>query len=269
MAMSNSLELFNSGRLLDAIQAAVAEVREDPADIDKRWTLATLVCFNGDYDRADKHLQAVLTTAPDLAGEVLLFRNLLRGEVTRRQCFEEGRLPTFPELPSDRIQQLLRALAMNVSGEPDAYVAAVQKVVLGLPTISGELNGEPFTGIRDWDDFLSGVIDVITVNGDYYWLGLEQVRQISFYPVEEMRDMIWRQADLTTSDGATVMAFLPVLYPGTADDADEAIRLGRAADWFEAPAGVLRGKGIRSWEIGEVTYPTSQIGELKFSNLTL
>jgi type VI secretion system protein ImpE len=263
--MTSSLDLFNAGQLLDATQAAIGAVREAPTDVDQRWMLATLFCFNGDFDRADKHLQTILAAAPDLAAEVLLFRNLLRGEIARRQCFEEGRVPAFPESPSESHQLLLRALALEIGGEPETAVSLVQQVSNGLPALSGQCNQQSFEGFRDWDDFLASIVEVITVNGDYYWLGIEQIREIRFDPIVEMRDMLWRNAEITTSDGATLAAYFPVLYPGSADDADEAIRLGRAADWVEKPAGVLRGKGVRSFEIGGETLPLSQIDTLRLS----
>ena len=265
--MSDTLEYFNAGQLSDALQSCIAEVREHPTDIDQRWILAVLLCFNGDYERADKHLQTILSAAPDLAGDVLLFRNLLRGEIARRQCFEEGRVPAFPEPPSESHQQLLRALALEVSDEAATAADLIREVIAKLPVIPGQCNERSFNGIRDWDDFLATVVEVITVNGDYYWLALEQIRQIDFQPIEEMRDMLWRSASITTVDGEAFTAYFPMLYPGTVDETDETLRLGRAADWIETHEGILRGKGVRSWDIGGQTEPLPQINRLKITPL--
>ena len=112
---------------------------------------------------------------------------------------------------------------------------------------------------------LATIIEVITVNGDYYWLAMDQLREIQFEPIQEPRDMLWRGARITTYDHETLAVHFPVLYPGTAGDADDAIRLGRAADWVETAGGIRRGKGVRSFLMGEETRPLASIQALKLT----
>jgi type VI secretion system protein ImpE len=261
--MATSLDEFNAGRLHDAVQAAIEEVRESPSDIDKRWMLATLFCFEGDLDRADKHLQTILSSAPDLSAEVLLFRNLLRGEAARRQCFDEGRVPAFPDSPSELHRQLLKALALMSGGESEQGARLLGQIADSQPKLSGECNGDRFIGLRDWDDVLATIFEVITVNGDYYWLAMDQLHEINFAPVAEPRDMLWRGAQIVTYDHESLAVHFPVLYPGSSSDGDDAIRLGRAADWVESPEGVRRGKGVRSFLIGDETRPLTNIDTLR------
>src|SRR5438067_2530028 len=64
----NSLELFRSGKLNDAVQALGAELRSNPLDAKRRTFLFELLCFSGDYDRAEKHLAVLApmtSTHPD------------------------------------------------------------------------------------------------------------------------------------------------------------------------------------------------------------
>jgi type VI secretion system protein ImpE len=263
--MTTALDAFNAGRLHDAVQAAIEEVRDSPTDVDKRWLLASLFCFEGDFDRAEKHLQTILSAAPDLAPDVLLFRNLLRGETARRQCFSDGRVPAFPEPPSESHKQLLRALTLISSNEAESAAELLEKVGAAAPALTGECNGEPFSGFRDWDDVLATILEAITVNGDYYWLALEQLREIRFEPVVEPRDYLWRAAQITTYDHETLAVHFPALYPGSHEDSEDAIRLGRAADWVEAPGGIRRGKGVRAFSVGDQTRPLTSIDTLRFS----
>lgn len=55
----NSKELFQAGRLADAIQALGAELRENPTDPRRRTFLFELLCFAGEYERAEKHLDVL------------------------------------------------------------------------------------------------------------------------------------------------------------------------------------------------------------------
>lgn len=49
-------QLFQAGRLDDAIQALNAEVRDNPTDAKRRTFLFELLCFSGDFARAEKQL---------------------------------------------------------------------------------------------------------------------------------------------------------------------------------------------------------------------
>jgi type VI secretion system protein ImpE len=48
----NARELFQAGKLTEAVQALVAEVRDNPTDPKRRTFLFELLCFAGDYDRS-------------------------------------------------------------------------------------------------------------------------------------------------------------------------------------------------------------------------
>jgi predicted component of type VI protein secretion system len=50
----NPTELYCQGRLNDAIQALSAELRDHPTDTRRRTFLFELLCFAGEYERADK-----------------------------------------------------------------------------------------------------------------------------------------------------------------------------------------------------------------------
>jgi len=52
----NARELLQAGKLDEAIQAVSAEVRDNPQDVKRRTFLFELLCFAGDFSRAEKHL---------------------------------------------------------------------------------------------------------------------------------------------------------------------------------------------------------------------
>ena len=49
-------DLFQAGRLNEAVQALGSELRNDPTDAQRRTFLFELLCFAGEYDRAEKQL---------------------------------------------------------------------------------------------------------------------------------------------------------------------------------------------------------------------
>ncbi len=264
--MSQPLELFNQGELFAAIEAAIAGVREQPDDVDGRWMLATLFCFEGDLERAEKHLQTILRQAPDLAAEVLLHRNLLRGELMRRQVFAEGRLPGFTETPSERLQAVLKALTL-LHDKQDEQAAEVLHEANSLATeIAGECNGKPFSKIRDRDDITATFLEIITTNGDYYWVPFEDLHEVSLSPVEDIRDVLWRSATLTTRAHESHTAYIPGLYVHSYQSTDASLQSGRAAEWEESSAGILVGSGLRCFDFdADTSKHFLEIERLQFS----
>ena len=57
--MENSNQLFQAGKLNEAVQALNAEVRNHPEDSKRRIFLFELLCFSGEYDRAEKQLDVL------------------------------------------------------------------------------------------------------------------------------------------------------------------------------------------------------------------
>ena len=55
----NPQELYQAGRLSDAIKALSAELRDNPTDPRRRTFLFELLCFAGEYERADKQLEVL------------------------------------------------------------------------------------------------------------------------------------------------------------------------------------------------------------------
>ena len=52
-------ELFREGKLMEAIEAVGVEIRGNPTDSKRRTFLFELLCFAGEYDRAQKHLEVL------------------------------------------------------------------------------------------------------------------------------------------------------------------------------------------------------------------
>ena len=86
-------QLFEAGKLAEAVAAAGDEVKKRPLDESCRWFLCELLCFAGDLDRADKQLDLISTQDPKAVAGAALFRQLVRAELARQEFFREGRVP--------------------------------------------------------------------------------------------------------------------------------------------------------------------------------
>ena len=66
-------ELYRNGRLREAITALGEELRKSPLDVKRRTFLFELLCFAGEYGRAEKQLTVLADSRQDAA-----FRAMLR-----------------------------------------------------------------------------------------------------------------------------------------------------------------------------------------------
>jgi type VI secretion system protein ImpE len=244
-------EAYKAGKLGDAIAAALEQVRGAPTDRGKRLFLAELCCFSGDLERADKQLDVLFTPdAPDVV-QLTLFRQLVRGELARREVFGQGRVPEFLAQPSDALKMRLEALIHLRAGKTAEAAAALAKAEEQRPAVTGTCDGTTFDDFRDLDDLTAAVLEVITANGNYYWVPLESVELLEFHKPERARDLYWRPAHLIVKDGPDGVVYVPALYFGSHTAADEAVKLGRGTTWQGGDTEPYRGQGLREFLIGD------------------
>ena len=94
----NAQELFRAGQLADALKALSAEVRDNPTDARRRTFLFELLCFAGEYERADKQLEVLGQAGPSSEIGVLLYRSaLLRRATSGRTCLPAESIRSRPD----------------------------------------------------------------------------------------------------------------------------------------------------------------------------
>ncbi len=265
MTMSNNaLELYYAGKLKDAIAAATDQVRKAPTDNNARTFLAELLIFAGDLDRADRQMEALSTQDPQAAVAVAMRRQLLRAEQARQKFFSEGAIPEFLELPSERLQLMLKA---SIALREKDYAGAAK--LLGesdemFPKLKGQCDGQPFEGLYDFDALTRSVFEVLAPNGKYYWIPMENVVSLTFTPHQRAGDLLWRRGRIKLKSDVDTEAFFPAIYPGSHLEADQRLALGQMTEWRTAAEGApVRGVGQRELLVGEDAKPFVELKELK------
>ncbi len=233
----SSQELFQAGRLSDALKALTAEVRDNPTDARRRTFLFELLCFAGDFERADKQLEVLGQAGPSSELGVLLYRSALYAERQRQDLFSRGEYPKRSETPA-------------------------------TPR-TGTLNGKPFTSFSDADPRLGSRLELFAA-GTYLLLPLEHVASIKIEPPKRLRDLLWTPAAVSTFPsfkGAELgEVLLPVLSPSSWQHSDEAVRLGRATVWEQRegyPEEVPFGQ--KMWLVDDEEIPFLELRSLEFA----
>jgi len=261
----NSSELYQAGRLTEAVDAALAAVKKTPSDTSRRGQLCELLCFAGDFERADKQLEAIGNLDPQTMPGVSLFRQLIRAETARQQFYAEGRLPEFLTEPSPVLRLHLEASIRLREGEKSEAAEMLGQAEQQRVKVSGVCDGKPFDDLRDLDDMTAPLFEVLTSTGKYYWIPMERVESLEFREPKRPRDLVWRRTLMTVADGPDGEVFLPALYPNTHTSDDDQLRLGRGTDWIEEPGEPVLGVGLRMLLLGEEEMTILQPTHIEFN----
>lgn len=202
----NAKQLLQEGKVREAIQALSAWLRDHPADSAQRTFLFELLCFAGEYDRAEKQLGLLAQGNSQKELGAILYYSALHAEKTRCDMFRSA---AFSHSPVKNL-------------------------------ISGTLNGKPFETISDADPNIGPRLEVYAA-GSYMWIPFEHIESIQVQPPRLLRDTLWATAAIRAGPAfkETDMgqALLPCVYPLSWMHSDESVWLGRMTDWVSDETG--------------------------------
>lgn len=256
--MQTAAQQILAGDLQGARATLVEAVRLHPSDATHRFELAELQMLLGEWERADGHLTLASTQDPTWTPLTAILRQLIRAAVERQEVFEAARAPEFAVEPTPALEQALRALIAEREGSSEIDPASADEVGA---TLTGEIDGRPFTGLRDLDDRTAGVLEILTGGGQYMWAPWSRVRSLAFRPAERLRDLVWRAAELELEEGPSGLVYIPAIYSAPGAQMTDALRLGRETDWIER-GGRTHGLGQRCLLVGEDVVALGEITEL-------
>lgn len=243
--MSTAGELYREGNLTAAVEAAAQAVKAAPTDLSARWLLAELLILAGEFDRADSQLDTIMSLEPGAAASVVPVRHLLRAETARRDFFESASVPSFlDEGPTPSMRLLLESFVQLRAGDAARAGELAAEAERSRPALPGRRGEESFADFRDLDDLVSGVFEVLTKTGRYYWIPAERVELLEFTAPERPLDLLWRPVRMVVRDAFDAEVHVPAIY-GMRDGSDDASRLGRRTDWRGEPPAPVRGVGQR------------------------
>jgi type VI secretion system protein ImpE len=176
---------------------------------------------------------------------VTSYRRLIDAEEARRRLFSDGLAPGFIGDPSEHLRLRLEAVNRLREGNVKEAAETLARAEAATPEIRGRLNDVEFESLRDADDLLGGVLEVMAM-GRYYWVGLDQVVAVAMNPPQFPRDLLFIPARLELA-GQGGEVFLPALYPDSHRHPDDQVRLGRMTDWDSQEGGPTLGIGLHTY----------------------
>jgi type VI secretion system protein ImpE len=267
--MPTAKELFDAGQLEAAISAISQDVKARPSEMQPRTFLFELLCFAGDFDRAQRQLEVIghQSAVTELAVQVYL--NNLKAERDRLRLFSNGLAPHFLTEPPAYVDLHLSAINRLRDGAYDEARLLLDQAEEERPSMTGKLNGGQFLDFRDCDDLVAPVLELI-VHDKYTWLPFEQIKSLQISAPKQLRDLMWAPARIEGIDGTVGEVFIPALYARSSDHPSDEVKLGRMTDWrqvadlLQLPAGlrlfIADGRDEAIFEARSVEFDLADVG---------
>jgi len=228
-------QLFEAGKLREAEKELTAHLRDHPTDVAQRTFLFELLCFSGDYDRAEKQLAVLAQGGTQAEMGAVVYYSALHAEKTRHELFQKLDYPKVSAAPSP----------------------------------PGKLNGKPFQSLRDADPDISARLEVYAA-GAYVWIPFEHIASVEMPPPRRLRDTLWAPALVRTGPSFKGMelgeVLVPIIYPFSWRHPDESVWLGRVTGWSADEQGHEYPSGQKLLVMDGEEVPFMELRSLEFAS---
>ncbi len=228
-------QLFDGGEVCEAEKTLSSYLRDHPADVGQRTFLFELLCFSGQYDRAEKQLGVLAKGKSETELAAVLYYSALHAEKTRHELFKNQDFPKTPAAASS----------------------------------PGTLNGKPFQSIRDADPDIGPRLEVYAA-GAYLWIPFEHIAAVEMEPPRRLRDTLWAPALVRTGPSfkGTELGevLIPVVYPFSWKNSDQAVWLGRSTEWVADDQGHEYPSGQKIFDVDGEEIPLLELRILEFNS---
>ncbi|MBC2713123.1 MAG: tetratricopeptide repeat protein [Desulfosarcina sp.] len=254
-------EYLQTGDLEKALATLTEEIRSNPSKVELRIFLFQLLSVLGQWDRAITQLNVAAEMDSDASLMAQVYRPALNCEVLRSNVFQGKRTPLIFGEPLEWMVWLTQVPGLLAAGNPKAAAELRDQAFEAAPAISGRIDGQAFTWIADADARLGPTLEAI-INGKYYWIPFERIREIRIDKPVNLRDVIWATATFTWANQGQAVGLIPSRYPSSEEDEDSLFRMGRKTDWRDAGNDLFIGIGQRMLATDQGEYPLLEIREV-------
>lgn len=271
--MDEIRNLIRTGKLQEARTQLAGMVRDDPQNHAARNAYFESLCFQGDFERARKQLDALAALGTsknpaldDHRSQALtdLYANAMTAEMARSEFYTQGRVPSMLRNPPENVRLRMRAALESRCGDLGRATECVRQAEELERPLTATMSGRELKGFRDADELLGPILEFHASSGDYHWIELELVRAIYPGPLKFWLNTLWRPATLLIEGSGPLNGLIPALYYGSSSSADEAIQLGRTTVWSGEEGSLQRGLGQREFMTDQEFLPALELETIEF-----
>lgn len=256
--------LFREGKLGSALEELQQLIRSHPENSRYRVFLFQLLAILGEWKRALSQLDVLDDLDKSTWSMVHTYRDAIRCEALRKEIFAGRQKPLIFGEPNQWIALLLESLRLIGEAQFAPALDLRNQAFELASERSGSIDEQAFCWIADADSRLGPVLEVI-LNGRYYWVPFDQVSDIKFTAVTDLRDLVWLPAHFTWVNGGEAFGLIPSRYPGSEKASDPGLQLARKTEWIELAEGVTIGTGQRMLATDQNEYALFDIRSVHFN----
>jgi type VI secretion system protein ImpE len=255
---------LREGRPREALAELQGRVRKNPANTRDRIFLFQLLAVLGQWDRAMNQLKVIGEIDAGALAMVQTYREALRCEALRAEVFAGRRAPLVFGDPEQWVALLLEALRLTASGDHAQAQELREQAFEAAPATAGNIDGQPFQWVADADPRLGPTLEAV-INGRYYWIPFQRIREIRIDEPADLRDVVWMPAYFVWANEGETVGLIPTRYPGSESSEDGQLCMARKTDW-NAPAPELQiGLGQRMLATDVDDYPLMAVRAIELS----
>ncbi|MFB2967686.1 type VI secretion system accessory protein TagJ [Aerosakkonema sp. BLCC-F183] len=218
------------GNLTEAIAQADRDVSEDPQNASLSFLLFELLVLAEDFDAAFDRLRDVALADSRLSEVAEFYFGILNAERSRYNFLSQIQgAPQALQEPPAYGAKFINALGLLWEARIEEAEVLLDEAWKEVPKLSGILDGEEFTEIRDADDIIGPFLEAMIPEG-YFWIPFEHIKRIEFKERQGYQDTIWLPAYIEMKGGIQGDLWIPSLYSGTGIK-DDVLRLGQMTAW--------------------------------------
>ena len=225
--------LFEEGKVRAAAKELTEYLRDHPSDSTQRTFLFELLCASGDLVRAEKQLSVLSQGGAETEMGAVLYYSALNAEKLRNETFNKA------------------GFSRHTPSAP----------------VTGRLNGRPFETLRDADPDLGGRLEVYAA-GAYLWIPFEHIESLQMEAPRRLRDTLWAPAMIRTGPAfkSTELGevLVPVIYPFSWKNENEAVWLGRVTEWAADENGTEYPSGQKILLVDGEEVPFLEVRSIEF-----
>lgn len=275
--MSNAYQALRENNVGACLELLKNEVRQAPADPQKRVFLFQLFSVLGEWDKSLTQLNVARDLNAENQSMAETYQEVLRCEGLREAVFAGTRSPLILGEPPEWIAKLLQALQHFAQSDYQAFLdlqaaafdlaaPSAGKLYLNVtnePTTADPEEGLAFEWIADADMRIGPVLEAI-VNGRYYWIPIENIQSVELEAPVDLRDLVWTPATFRWKNQGEAVGFVPTRYPGSSQVADDEIKLARSTQWETPAEDLYVGRGLRILATDVEEFPLTRIRRIVF-----
>lgn len=257
---------LREGSLDESLAQLQEQVRKDPSNASYRIFLFQLLVVIGQWDRAFNQLKVAGELDASTLAMVQTYREALKCEKTRQSVFDGKTAPLVFGKPEQWVALLIEALRHSAAGDHAAAEPLRAQAYEMAPATPGQVDGKPFEWIADADSRLGPVLEAV-INGNYYWVPFNAIKEIQIEEPVDLRDLVWMPAQITWTNGGGTVALVPTRYPGSETSEDPQIRMSRKTEWAELDTDVYAGLGQRMLATDAADYSLMETRQIELDSV--